>query len=117
VKSVVTQVQKTVAMLTCKPFSVRLDASIGYFSGLKSGGLCDFTHGITLGLAFLEAIEQLNLFGITVEVFALSERLAQALDQFLSSTHLDFDIGHAIAEFSLALLSGAFFFAGAHGGV
>jgi len=32
-------------------------------------------------------------------------------------THLRFDIGHTIAELALALLAGALFLAGAHGGI
>jgi hypothetical protein len=86
------------------------------FSGLESSSLCDFSLGISFyhsqhfpssqgrhaltRLSLLEAVEQLDLFGVAVKVLALG-----------------LDICHAVAEFALALLAGALFLSGAHIGI
>lgn len=62
-----------------EPFSIWLDAGIGKFTGLKSGGLRDLSLCVTLGSASFQDVEDLDLFGVAVEILALERRLAWAV--------------------------------------
>jgi hypothetical protein len=54
-----------------EPFSIGLDSGVWQFSGLEGGRFGDISMGIALRGASFQNVEDLNLFGIAVEILAL----------------------------------------------
>jgi hypothetical protein len=103
-----------------EPLPVGLYAGNGRLAVLEDGSLGDVSFGIALGFTVSEALEQLDLLGVTeqqsVYLCTIVDPGAKRVrDIPVEVCALGLDIAHAIARLSLALLAVELFLLDTHG--